>query len=390
MLIDNSPSGSADLKDEKIIATQINETLMKDNTPEYKSHSEATVLIVNPNSCSGLTGKNWDILYKSIKQVFGTTELKVVFSKKPGDGTIIARDHLKRGFKNIVAIGGDGTINEIANGFFEDSMGIKYDANDYDANDSESKPNAKTGDNRFHFDSDKNVLPSLTPIKSDAIFAVVPCGTRNVLVRSLGLPSGIVDCCRNFVEGKIHKIDVIAALATNADGSSTKPRVFLNAAEIGVGAEIITRSRNIRKKINNRLFSTITGIVRTMPVYESNLCEISVDNGRENIITKVTMGIVANGKYLGGGFKAAPHADISDGLLDVVILKNSDSLTMLDDFISMKAGDYSKEANIFYLQAKRVTIKSKEKDVPVTIDGEPIGVLPAIFEVYHSALTVKL
>lgn len=58
-----------------------------------------------------------------------------------------------------------------------------------------------------------------------------------------------------------------------------------------------------------------------MPAYESNLSEISIDDGRQSLVSKMTMGVVANGGYLGGGFKVAPNANISDGLLDITILK---------------------------------------------------------------------
>src|SRR5918999_4258289 len=82
-----------------------------------------TVLIVNPNSSSGVTGKGWDDLYSEIKNVLGRN-LEVALTKKPGDGTTLARQFLKQGFKKVVAIGGDGTLNEVANGFFEEPVGI--------------------------------------------------------------------------------------------------------------------------------------------------------------------------------------------------------------------------------------------------------------------------
>jgi diacylglycerol kinase (ATP) len=87
----------------------------------------------------------------------------------------------------------------------------------------------------------------------------------------------------------------------------------------------------------------------------------------------MTMSIVANGRYLGGGFQAAPQASISDGLFDITILKNSGSFKMLDEFVSMKSdADFKHEDMILYLQAKKVSLKSKKRDITVTVDGEPI------------------
>ena len=226
---------------------------------------------------------------------------------------------------------------------------------------------------------------------------ILPSGTRNVLAKSLDFPEDIVQCCNNFVVGKSRKIDVISAtvtLATNYEDSDRRPkpktRIFLNAAELGVAAEIIDRSKKVRNKVKSRLVSTVTSLALTLPYYESNLCEVSIDDGRENILTKMTMCVIANGRYLGGGFMAAPKAIVSDGLLDIVILKDSGSLKMLDDSVNIKDGDYANEPDILYRQAKKVSIKSKERDVTVAIDGEPIGILPATFEVLRSALTIGM
>jgi YegS/Rv2252/BmrU family lipid kinase len=313
-----------------------------------------TALIVNPKSCSGLTGKNWDDLHAKMQKIFGIGT-KAFFSKKPGDGTTLARDLLRRGFFRIVAIGGDGTINEVANGFFEEGAGARG--------------------------------LRLRSINPDAAMGVIPCGTRNVLAKSLGLPEDVVESCRNFVGGSPKKIDLIAVSATDPEtGARMQPRVLLNAAEMGVGAEIIDRSKKVRKVLNNRLVSTAAAIISTVPAYESNLCDLFIDGRKKT--TSMTMGVVANGKFLGGGFMAAPDARVSDGLFDLIILKDSGSLKMLDELVNIKTGNYDSEDNILYTQAKKVVIKSNERRVTVTVDGEPAGHLPATFQVLPRALTV--
>jgi YegS/Rv2252/BmrU family lipid kinase len=326
-----------------------------------------TVLMVNPNSSSGVTGKGWDDLYSEIKNVLGGN-LEVAFTKKPGDGAKLTRQFLKQGFKKVLAIGGDGTLNEVANGFFEEPVGIHSD-----------KTNRPAGPT------------PLKPINPDAIMGVVPAGTRNVLAKSLGLPEGIVECCKNFGIGKPKKIDAIYATVTSqGDPSSTTSRICLNAAEMGVAGEIIERSKKVREVVNSRIVSTITSIAATLPTYQSNECEISIDNNRKKFAIKMTMAVVANGQFLGGGFKVAPHASMSDGLLDLVVLKDSGSLKMIDELFNMKDGDYKEEDKIVYRQVRKVSLTSKERDVTVTVDGEPIGILPATFEVIPHALTVKM
>lgn len=317
-----------------------------------------TVLIVNPNSCSGLTGKNWESLETKIRRILGEN-LEVVFSKRQGDGAVLTRTFLKRGFRKVIAIGGDGTINEVANGFFEEPSGIYGKASGL-----------------------------LKPINPDAVMGIVPCGTRNVLSKSLGLPETVVRCCRNFALGRPRKMDVVRATVRNPKDHSSLSRIYLNAAEIGLGAEITERSRKVRKVLNNRIVSTATGILATLPSYQSNECEVSLDGYRRKI--KMTMAIVANGKFLAGGFMTAPNAEMSDGLLDVVIVKDSGSLKMLGELFGMKSGEYDKDGNVIYRQSKKASLKSTERDVTVTVDGEAIGILPAKFTVAHRALTIMM
>jgi diacylglycerol kinase (ATP) len=93
---------------------------------------------------------------------------------------------------------------------------------------------------------------------------------------------------------------------------------------------------------------------------------------------------------LGGGFNAAPKASMSDGLMDLVILKDSGSLKMLEKLVNLKGDDsYTEEDNILYYQVSQVTILPKERNMTVSLDGEPIGILPASFKVYHNALSLK-
>ncbi|HEY7079633.1 MAG TPA: diacylglycerol kinase family protein [Nitrososphaeraceae archaeon] len=353
--------------------------------------STEIALIVNPNSCGGLTGKNWEDLYNEIKKIFGENP-RVVFSQKPGHGTIITRELLRNGFEKIVALGGDGTINEVVNGFFEK---IIDESNSPHALDTHMLGKQNHGEKI-------QASPILKPINPHAMMGVVPAGSRNVLAKSLNLPDGIIECCKRFMIGKPQKIDVISASTTsttqtdtntntNVQSKEVKTHLFLNAAEIGVGAEIIDRSKKIRDKVKSRLVSTISSVIATLPTYESNLCEVSIDDGTQNLLLKMTMGVIANGSYLGGGFKAAPNASVSDGLLDVTILKNSGSFKMLDGFVDMRGGsDQPFENNdIFYRQSRKVSIKSKERDITVTVDGEPIGILPGTFQVHPNALTLK-
>jgi diacylglycerol kinase (ATP) len=200
-------------------------------------------LIVNPNSHGGVTGRNWDLIYVEIEKIFGSG-VRVVFSKKHGNGTVLTRDLLRRGFGSIIAVGGDGTVNEVANGFFEETTGAHG--------------------------------PKLRPINPDAVMGIVPCGTRNLVAKSLGLPADVTEYCQKFVRGRPAKIDVVAVSATNQDdGSRLRPHIFLNAAEMGVGAEIIDRSKKVRRKVKSRLVSTVAAIISTVRLMRATIATYS-------------------------------------------------------------------------------------------------------------------
>ena len=349
----------------------LSSSIKRTSKPKQKSDvstSNELILIVNPNSQGGTTGKNWNLTYEKIKK-FLPTPHRIVFTKKANDGTNLTRKLLKKGYDNIAAIGGDGTINEVANGFFN------------------INPKNRSALDPMKFRPE----PRLSPVNAKAALWIIPSGSRNVLASSLGILHQGIDSFRRIQNMKKRKIDVIGVTIADKDNPvSTRSRIVLNAAEIGVGAEIISRSKRVRGKINNRFLSTVAGIISTLPTYESNECDIIMDGGRRKITSNVTMAVVANGKFLGGGFNAASRAKITDGKLDVVIMKNSGSLKMLQKLVEMKGdSEYLDEEDILYYQASQVMFLPKNRNMTVSLDGEPVGILPAVFKLYHNALTIN-
>jgi diacylglycerol kinase (ATP) len=384
--------------DHNVKSNTDNSSLRMEN--EIGQVKKEPALIVNPGSGGGSTGKDWETLSARIKETLGK-EPHFVFTEKSRDGTTLARELIDKGYQYIVAVGGDGTINEVVNGFFIEEKGYSDSSYSPERENSgiitQQRKNRKWKWIKINKDDYDTKFPrshSMISINPEAVFGFLPSGTRNVLARSLGMSQDITANCNNLVRSNPKKIDVLTATVTSSEpytkSSKLVTRVFLNAAEIGVGAEIIDRSKKIRTRIKSRFLSTVASIFVTLPTYESNLSEIFLDGAREKIRSEMTMAVVANGKFLGGGFKAAPRADFSDGLLDVVILKNSGSFKMLDDLVNLKEGDYSTEDDIIYKQAKTVSITSKERNVTVAVEGEPIGILPATFQVLPKALAIRM
>ncbi|MDQ3083904.1 MAG: hypothetical protein M3Q77_03715 [Thermoproteota archaeon] len=343
-----------------------------------------SIVIVNPNSKGGQTGNKWESIEQILVKYFGN-DLKIVFTEKAGDGIVLARKHLQKGSTHIIPIGGDGIINEVTNGFFKENINRNVGSVDF---------------KNIHHD-DLLSLTDVEPINPDAILTILPGGTRNVLIRSLGLSPDFDECCKNLAaSNNFKKIDVIAAIvmANNEKDSKAEFRLFLNAAEIGLGAEIIDKSKLVRDQISSRLLSTVTGILATLPTYKSNVCEIiegSLEgkSASNRLLTKMTMGMVSNGSYLGGGFQVATKADVTDGLLDTVVIKNSDSFKILQKLINIKKGDeaITNENDIHYSQSETVMwITEIQNNITVSVDGEPIGILPGLFRIHPQNLTIRL
>jgi diacylglycerol kinase (ATP) len=110
----------------------------------------------------------------------------------------------------------------------------------------------------------------------------------------------------------------------------------------------------------------------------------------KKITSNITMAVISNGEFLGGGFNVAPRASISDGRLDLILMKNSGSFKMLEKLVETKGeSEYTNQEDILYYQAKQVTILPKNRNMTVSLDGEPVGILPAVFQIYHNALTIR-
>jgi len=345
--------------------------------------TKKSIVIVNPNSSGGQTGKNWDSLHAVLKKYFGE-DIEYIFTKKADDGTILTREYLEKGYNNIIPIGGDGMINEVANGFFKIRIDKGFNLENIKDNKNPSK------------------FVHLDVTNSEAILTVLPGGTRNILVKSLGLPSEIEECCKTVTStDNFKKIDVITAVIHNRNDDKDKDyvsRIILNAAEIGVSAEIINRSKMVRDRISSRLLSTITGVLATLPTYQSNVCELIEyfnDTGKTNIktlLTKMTMAMVSNGSIMGGGFNAATRAEMNDGLLDTVIVKNSGGFKILEKLVDIKRGEDSitNQDEIYYGQSQAIALLSDlENNITVSVDGEPIGILPSYFKVFPLSINIK-
>ena len=233
-----------------------------------------TVVVVNPNSQGGKLGKRWAVLADTLQRAFPFDD---VHTNGPGHATGLVRDALRAGAERIVAIGGDGTVNEVINGFFENGVAI-----------------------------------------SNASFALVPFGTGGDFRRSIEMPTEAAEAAAVIAANHTRLIDVGKLELTAMDGTRIV-RMFANIASFGVSGVVDRLVNESGKKLGRMSFMLATA--RATWSYKNQRVQLIFDGDVKNRVeATINTVAVANGKYFGGAMKIAPNAKLDDGKFDVVAL----------------------------------------------------------------------
>ena len=302
-----------------------------------------TVIIVNPKSQGGRLGKRWTEIAETIGRAFPFDE---AVTQAPGDATRLTRDALRGGAERIVAIGGDGTINEVVNGFFDAGA----------------------------------------PIAPEASFAVIPFGTGGDFRRSLHIPLEIADAAKVIAANVRKKIDVGRLDFTSTSGDRTT-RMFANIASFGVSGVVDRFVNESGKKFGRLSFAVATA--RGMWSYKNQRVQLVFD-GTDRVESTISTVAVANGRFFGGAMMVAPQAELDDGLFDVVAMGDFG----LGDFLAsgrrLYKGTHLGMDKVTSRRARVVEAEGVEPGavIELDVDGENPGRLPARFELVPQALWV--
>ncbi|MEJ7849029.1 MAG: diacylglycerol kinase family protein [Pyrinomonadaceae bacterium] len=308
------------------------------------------LIIVNPKSASGSTRENWSQLASDIRTHFGA--FTVSFTKSPGDGTRLAREACESGRKFIIACGGDGTINEVANGILDSG--------------------------------------------EDVELGIMPSGTGGDFRRTLGMPQSPREAAKALRQGETELIDVGRVAFQNHD-NETISRYFLNVTSFGLAASIIERVKSssaldwlpgssVRGKASFAL-STLQEVIGLGAV----TVRISIDGKEERSLNTINF-CIANARYFGGGMKIAPDAKINDGFLDVVNIGDIKTAKILLKAYTLYNGSHLDLAEVKSTLGKRIEARpvNDNDNVFIEIDGELPGKLPAVYEIVPAALRVRV
>jgi YegS/Rv2252/BmrU family lipid kinase len=308
------------------------------------------LVIVNPKSASGSTRSNWPGTAADIRAHFGP--FAVAFTKHQGDAIDIAERAAEGGRTFLIACGGDGTINEVANGILRSGKDVEL--------------------------------------------GVLPSGTGGDFRRSLGLPLTNREAAVSLRTGKTKTIDVGKVTFRDHDDRPAS-RYFLNVSSLGLASSIIKRVKSAKvfdwlpvdslRGRANFAVSTLREIVGLEPV----TIRVRMDDGDEKMLQTINF-CIANARYFGGGMMIAPDAKLNDGVLDVVNIGDIGAIRIIINSHMLYRGTHHQLKEVHGTLARKIEVSAADpsQDIRLETDGELPGKLPATYEIIPKALRVRV
>lgn len=302
--------------------------------------------IVNPHSAGGRTAKRWPGIARRLEERVGPVTTR--FTERSGHAVMLAREFALAGFDLIVAVGGDGTVNEAANGLIECDE----------------------------------------PVRRGTALGVIPAGTGGDFRRALSLTARdrTAQAIDVIARGQPVEIDVGKACFTGRDGLPAE-RYFVNLLSFGMGGAVAARARNFLTPVGGRM-AFLWATFRVLLSYRGRSVTLSVEDGAEASF-KVTNVAVGNGPYHGGGMYPCPTAKLDDGVFEVTIIQYMNMFRLLRDIRVLYNGDILSHPKVRALRGVRIHAAGPEPTL-IELDGEPLGQLPVEITVLPRRLPVMM
>ncbi|MDE1939732.1 MAG: diacylglycerol kinase family lipid kinase [Alphaproteobacteria bacterium] len=307
-------------------------------------------VVVNPRSGNGGTRRGWRALEKSLSATY--PYMTVAFTKHRGDATNLVNGALREGHLEIVAVGGDGTINEAVNGFFDSSGAVS----------------------------------------PDAVLAFVSSGTGGDFKKAFGVKENGLAAAQRLKHAAVRPIDIGRVSFLSKDGVA-RVRYFANIGSFGLSGKIVDAvNHSVFAKLFGGTFAFAFHSAAGLLTYHGRTVRLIIDDVFDEIITVSTVA-VANGTTFGGGMMMAPGAKSDDGFFDVVLIANAPKRQMLADMKLIYTGEHLGNPNVRVIRGRKVVAapvaETHGRPVLIETDGEGIGRLPATFEILPRALNVR-
>ncbi len=315
-----------------------------------------TLIIIN--KIAAKAERAWPIIQNQLEAA--GVNYETCETKAPGDATAETRRALKAGVTSIAVVGGDGTLSEAAEGFFE-------------------------------FSDNLETLPA--PINPAAALAILPAGTGDDFARGLGgsrAPlQGWIDTfithCREANNDSPKQIDVLYGLCNGFE----KPFICLNASTMGIGGETAGRVAAQGKFMRHFSgeFRFVFAAMGALAAWRERRVRVTVD-GRSVVDGPMNLVAVANALYAGGGMMLSPEARIDDGKLDVVTASGLTRANVVTELSRIHTGGHLKNPKVTITQGTIVRIETLllQDAMPLEADGNVRGFTPVRFQVLPAVL----
>jgi YegS/Rv2252/BmrU family lipid kinase len=294
--------------------------------------------LVNPAAENGATGRHWPELAHRAAAL--GLHGDALLSERPGQLGELARRAVEDGAELLVAVGGDGTVNEVAQGLAG---------------------------------------------RSDVELAVIPRGTGWDFARTYGIPRGADDALAVARDGRARTIDLGRARYRAWDGGE-RESYFANIASAGMSGAIAKRANETSKALGGKV-SYLWATLAVFAGWRNDEVRVAVDGERRT--GRMHDVVVANGRYFAGGMMICPEAEPDDGVFDVLLIGDLTKGDLLLTLPKTYRGRHLPHPKAELLRGASVEVEADEP-LPVELDGEQPGTTPVRFEIVPRALRLRV
>ena len=288
----------------------------------------------------GSTGREWPNIEQLARNRLGA--FQVYITTGPGDATGFARSSLLNGAKMVVCVGGDGTLNEVINGFMGDGEAIR----------------------------------------SKSLLGFIPRGTGCDFIKTTRIPRDINGAIDLIAGRQVRPIDIGKLEFIDHQGFRSC-KYFHNVTSFGLGGEVDERV-NKTTKVFGGFISFLWATLISLLIYNKKRIHIKIDNGKGWDITCWNIA-VANGQYHGGGMWVAPGARVDDGYFHITLVGNLNLAEIFWNLPKLYNGKILQVKNVSAMSGRRIEATS-EQQVLLDVDGEQSGRLPIVVDIIPGAL----
>jgi YegS/Rv2252/BmrU family lipid kinase len=312
------------------------------NTQPTDGRDVKWFVVVNPASGSGRGLTDYPMISKLLRD--NNIHHEAVFTEHKHHATALTVQAIDSGYRNIIVVGGDGTLHEGVNGLF----------------------------------IQKCVKPS------EVIIAVISTGTGNDWIRMFGIPTRYSEAIRAIREGYTFLQDVAEVDYVEAKYQQT--RYMANVAGLGFDAAVIKRTLSSKAKGVLGRGGYLWCLVRAFFSHKATGAKIWIDDKLvfNSLLFSIAIGV---GKYNGGGIQQLPAAIADDELLDVTIIRPVHWWHVVFRLRRLFNGTIYSIGHVMHAQGKKIRIESSP-ETPLEIDGELYGGTPVELRVKHREVRV--